>query len=410
VTAKPSRRQAALGFILATVFLDALSFGLVIPILPRLVLELSGGDTADAARIIGLIGAVWALTNFFAAPVLGALSDRFGRRPVILISTFGFAVDLMVMGLAPNLAWLFVGRALSGLTAANYAAASAYLTDVTSPDLRARRFGLFSATFGAGMILGPAAGGLLGEIGPRVPFFAAAALAGVNWLYGLLILPESLAPEHRTRTPLRAINPLGSFRILARDKGLLGLAGVASLMQLASQAVNVIFVLYLAFRYNWTAAETGLLLMGFAAGNIVVMGFVAPRLAGRIGERRTLLLGLALATTGFVALGFAQTGVQFCLACIPTCLGNMCGPPLQALQTRRVGPTEQGRLQGALGGVSGLAGFVGPIFFTQLFAWSIVSTRAPGGPGLAMLIGAGLMAAAWSVALAVTKAPDPVPA
>jgi DHA1 family tetracycline resistance protein-like MFS transporter len=402
VTAETPRRRAALGFILATVFLDALSFGLIFPVLPRLVLQLSGGDTAAAARMVGLIGAVWALTNFVGAPALGALSDRFGRRPVILISTFGFALDLLVMGFAPTLAWLFVGRALSGLTAANYAAASAYVADVTPADQRARRFGVVFAVSASGMILGPAAGGLLGEISPRAPFFAAAGLAGLAWLYGLLILPESLSPELRTKGAWRPGNPLRAFGILAKDRGLLGLAYVAVLIQLASHSANTLFVLYMAFRYQWTSAQVGLLLMAFSAGNIAVMGVLGPRLVGWFGERATLLTGLLLCAAGFAGLGLAPTGLLFCLACIPTCLGNMCAPPLQALETRRVGPGEQGRLQGALGGLAGLTGFVGPIFFTQVFAWSIASSLAPGGPGLALLIGAGLLAAAWMVALAVT--------
>ena len=407
MTAEPARRRAALGFILATVFLDAMSFGLIFPVLPRLVLELSDGDTANAARVVGLIGAVWALTNFVGAPVLGALSDRFGRRPVILISTFGFALDLLFMGFAPTLAWLFVGRALSGLTAASYSAASAYIADVTPPEQRAQRFGLFFAVSSAGMIMGPAMGGFLGEVSPRAPFFAAAGLATIAWLYGLLILPESLAPELRTKGPMRPSNPLRAFGILTRDRALLGLASVGVLIQLASHSVNTLFVLYMAFRYQWTSAQTGVLLMAFSAGNIVVMGVLGPRLVVWLGERATLLIGLVLCAAGFAALGLAATPVQFCVACVITCLGNMCSAPLTALETRLVGPSEQGRLQGALGGLGGLSGFVAPIFFTQVFAWSIVSSAAPGGPGLAMMIGAGLLTAATILAAAVTR---PVPA
>ncbi|WP_293678102.1 MFS transporter [uncultured Phenylobacterium sp.] len=403
MTTEPPRRRAALGFILATVFLDAVSFGMVFPILPRLVLELSGGDTADAARAVGLIGAVWALTNFVGAPVLGALSDRFGRRPVILVSTFGFALDMLFMGFAPTLAWLFIGRALSGLTAASYAAASAYIADVTPPDQRAQRFGLVFAVSSAGMILGPAMGGLLGEISPRAPFFAGAGLAAVAWLYGLLILPESLAPDLRTKGPMRPTNPLRAFGILTRDKSLLGLASVGMLIQLGGHSINTLFVLYMAFRYQWGPGQVGVLLMVFSAGNIVVMGFLGPRLVRWLGERTTLIAGLALSAGGFAVMGLSQTSTQFCLACVLTCVGNICSPPLQALQTRRVGPSEQGRLQGALGGLGGLTGFVAPIFFTQVFAWSIASAFAPGGPGLAMLIGASLLVAATTLAVAVTR-------
>ncbi|HEX4740064.1 MAG TPA: MFS transporter, partial [Caulobacteraceae bacterium] len=395
---------------LASIFLDALSFGLIFPILPRLILGLAGHDTAYAARVFGLMTAAWALMNFIASPVLGALSDRFGRRPVILISTFGLSVDFLVMALAPNVAWLFAGRAMSGLTAASGSAASAYLADTTPPDERARRFGLFFAVSGAGFIMGPAAGGLLAAITPRAPFFAAAGLAALGWLYGLLILPESLPPELRTRTPLRHANPVRAFGILARDGGLLGLAAVGTLIQLGAQAVNIVFVLYTAHRYHWSVAQVGLLLTVFCGGNILVMGVMAPRLARRIGERATVLWGVALSAIGFVGLGLAPTGPAFCLACVPTCLGNICAPPLQSLQTKRVGPTEQGRLQGALSALQALNALVGPIFFTQVFAWSIAPGWAMGMSGLSLLIAAGLMAAALPCAIAVARSPRRVEA
>jgi DHA1 family tetracycline resistance protein-like MFS transporter len=400
-------RPPAFGFILATVFLDALSFGVVIPIFPKLLIQLTGGDIA-AAGVYGLMAAAWSATNFIASPILGALSDRFGRRPVILISTFGLALDYVVMALAPTVAWLFVGRALSGATAAGYSAAAAYLADTTEPERRAGRFGLLSAVYGSGMILGPAFGGLLAGVGPRAPFFAAAALAALGWLYGLLVLPESLAPQHRTKTPWRSANPVRALAVLGRDGGLLGLAAVMTLAQLAAQSVNITLVLYTGHRYHWGSAEVGLLLTGFAGGNIVVMGVIAPRMARLIGERATVVLGLALSAAGFVGLALAPTGLAFVLACIPTCLGNMLVPPAQAMMTGRVGPTEQGRLQGALSAVGALDGLVGPIFFTQVFAWSIAPGAAGGLSGLAVLIGAGLMAVALPLALVVARTPPPL--
>jgi len=406
--ARAATRPPAFGFILASIFLDALSFGLVFPILPRLILGLTGGDTGHAARLFGLMAAAWSLMNFIASPVLGALSDRFGRRPVILISTFGLAIDFLVMALAPNVAWLFVGRAMSGLTAASYSAAAAYLADTTPPDQRARRFGLFSAVYGAGIILGPAAGGLLAGIIPRAPFFAAAGLAALGWLYGLFILPESLPPELRARTPWRSANPVRALGILAKDRGLLGLSVVGTLLQLSAQAVNIVFVLYTAHRYGWRAPQAGLLLTVFAGGNILVMGVLAPRLSQRIGERTTLLCGVALSVIGFVGLGLAPSSLAFCLACVPTCLGNMCGPPLQALQTRRVGPSEQGRLQGALSALVAFNGLIGPIFFTQVFAWSISPGSAIGLSGASLLIAAVLMAMALPCAVAVVRAARPI--
>jgi DHA1 family tetracycline resistance protein-like MFS transporter len=401
-----SKQAPAFGFILASVALDALSLGLVWPILPKLIVSLTG-DTGGGATAFGLMTAVWSLMNFLASPVLGALSDRFGRRPVILISTFGLALDFLVMAWAPTVAWLFVGRALSGLTAASRSAASAYLADVTPAEQRARRFGLFAAASGAGFILGPAMGGLLAGIGPRVPFLAAAGLAGVGWLYGLLVLPESLPPALRIKRAWTSANPVRALGILGRDRRIFGLAAISTLVQFAGQAVNIVFVLYAGYRYHWGVAEVGLTLTVFAGGNILVMGVIGPRLAHRIGERPTLLWGVGLSAIGMVWLGLAPTALQFCLACVITCLGNMCAPPLQSLQTQQVGPTEQGRLQGALGALIGLNGLAGPIFFTQVFAWSIAPGSAVALSGAPLLIAALLMAAALPWAMAVAGAPRP---
>lgn len=367
---------------------------------------LSGGDMVGAARVFGLMAGAWASMNFIASPILGALSDRYGRRRVILISAFGFSLDLLIMALAPTITWLFIGRAVSGLTAASYSAAAAYLADVTPPDQRARRFGWLSAVYATGMILGPAVGGALGEISPRAPFYAAAGLAALGWVYGLVVLPKSLPLELRTKVAWHSANPVRSFGILARDNGLLGLAGVQLLIQLASTAANTVFVLYAGFRYHWTSVDVGLLLMGFGAGNILVTGLIAPRLVERVGERATLLVGLVIAAISFSGLGLATTGLQFCVASILSCLGNVCGPPLQALETRRVGPTEQGRLQGALNGVTALSALAGPIFFSQVFAWSVAAGATPARSGTALLIGAGLMTIALPIAFALARPPE----
>jgi DHA1 family tetracycline resistance protein-like MFS transporter len=393
-------RRAAFGFILATVFLEALSFGLIFPVLPRLVLEIKGGDDAGATRAFGAIAAAWALANFFAAPILGALSDRYGRRPVLVASAFGFAADLVVMALAPNLVWLLVGRLISGFTAGNFSTASAYVADITEPEKRAGRFGVFAATYGAGMILGPAAGGVLGEISPRAPFWVAAAVAGLMALYGLLVLPESLPPEKRGA--VRTINPFAAFGIL-RTPGLPRLAVVMTLVALGGTSANTLFVLYVDHRYGWDAAAAGLLLTVFSAGNILVMGVIAPLMAKRAGERMALIVGLMLCTVGFAGLALADTGLLFALACIPMCLGNLCGPPLRAMQTNLVDAAEQGRLQGALGGLQALAALVGPLAFTQVYAQTL--SRPGGYSGGALLMGSGLMAIATLIALTVRRAP-----
>ena len=396
-------RPAAFGFILATIFLEALSFGLIFPVLPRLVLEVSGGDTADSARAFGVMSAVWALANFFAAPMLGALSDRFGRRPVLVGSAFGFALDLVVMALAPSVAWLIIGRIISGITAGNYAAASAYIADVTEPDRRAARFGIFAAVYGAGMVLGPAVGGLLGQISPRAPFWVAAALAGTMSLYGYLVLPESLPPEKRGQ--VRGLNPFAPFAVLARP-GLPRLATIAALLAVAGTAANTLFVLYVDHRYGWGPAETGILLTCFSAGNIVVMGVIAPYLLKRLHERVLLIGGMVLITTGFAGFALASTPLLFCLACIPACLGNLCAPPLRAMQTRLVDDTEQGRLQGALSGLNALAALVGPLAFTQIFAWAVAIPGGDQQSGLALLAGSGILLVATVLAATTRPAPQ----
>jgi DHA1 family tetracycline resistance protein-like MFS transporter len=308
------------------------------------------------------------------------------------------------MALAPSVAWLIVGRLISGVTAGNYAAASAYVADITEPDRRAARFGVFAATFGAGMILGPAVGGFLGHFSPRAPFWAAAALAFAMWLYGLLVLPESLPPERRGA--VRGLNPFAPFAVL-RTRGLPSLAAIGTLVALAATSANTLFVLYVAHRFGWGSAETGLLLTTYSAGNILVMGVIAPQMARRAGERPTMVAGLALATVGYAGLALAPTPFLFCLACIPACLGNMCAPPLRAMQTRLVSETEQGRLQGALGGLVALAALVGPIAFTQLFAWTIAQPGGQGGG--ALLLGAGLLAAATVIAILTGANAQPAP-
>lgn len=405
--------KAAFSFILLIVLLDAVSMGIIFPILPQLVTELSGGDTAYASRMFGWMAAAWAVMNFLAAPILGGLSDRFGRRPVILISAFGLAVDLVIMALAPTLAWLFVGRLLSGVTAASQSTAAAYIADVTPPEQRTQRFGLLSGIFGIGLILGPAAGGLLSEIDVRAPFWAAAALTALGWLYGLLVLPESLAPENRAPFPWRAASPVKSFGILAKYEGLASLTGMMMLVQLAAHAVNTLFMLYTAHRYGWKPVDVGLLLMAYSAGTIAMMALVSPKLVQLLGERIVILSGLAALAGGFLLLGLAPSGWWFSAACALVCLGNIAVPPLQALLTNKVGPDEQGRLQGALSALMALTGMVGPILFTQIFAWSISAGAAPAKSGIALLLGGLLAVLAWLLAWKVARSPkltEPEPA
>ncbi|MCR5880744.1 MFS transporter [Phenylobacterium sp. J367] len=334
-------RRAAVGFILVSVWLDVLSLGVVIPVFAPLIQEFEGGDAAAAGRFIGLFATVWALSQFFAAPVLGALSDRFGRRPVLLISLFGLALDYLLMAFAPSLGWLFVGRVVSGLTAAGMAVASAYIADVTPPEKRAGTFGLIGAAWGVGFIVGPAIGGFLGDISLRLPFLAAAGLTMLGALYGFFLLPESLKPENRSPFAWAKANPLGSLGFLASHRELLGLSSLNFLLQLAHNVLPTIFVLYASNRYGWTLAQTGAALALTGVCNIVVQGLLVKPIVARIGEWGAVLLGLAAGGLGFVIYGLAPHR-----RLVPG--GDACVWPDRLFRPRLPGPDHPPRLgQGA---------------------------------------------------------------
>jgi MFS transporter, DHA1 family, tetracycline resistance protein len=306
-----SPRKAALAFIFAIVLLDVIALGIVVPVLPKLIETMLGGDTPRAAAIFGLFGTSWALMQFTFAPVLGALSDRFGRRPVLLISMSGHGLDYVLMALAPSLLWLFLGRIISGITASSFSTAYAYIADVTPPEKRAGAFGMVGAAFGIGFVLGPALGGLLGTLDPRLPFWVAAAFSLANAAYGWFVLPESLAFEHRMAFGWAHANPVGSLRLFSRHPQLVGLAGVAFLYQLAHVVLPSVTVLYTSYRYGWNNATMGLTLaaVGIASG-IVQAALIRP-VVDRFGERTALIVGLLCGAAGFSIYGLATTGVGF---------------------------------------------------------------------------------------------------
>ncbi|WP_309645673.1 MFS transporter [Phenylobacterium sp.] len=388
------RRRAGLGFIAVTICLDVVSHTIVFPVLPALVKELLGGDVQGAARWIGVLIAAWSVAQFVAAPVIGMLSDRFGRRPVILISVFGLSIDLTIMALAPNMAWLLVGRVLCGLTAGAQAAAMAYVADITPQAERAKSYGWINAAAWTGVILGPALGGLLGSIDPRAPFWAAAAVALLNGIYGLFVLPESLSRDRRAPLAWRKANPIGALSLLISRPGLPALAAVLLLLWLAVHAMNSVFVLYTAHRYAWDPMALGLFASAIAVVNIVVQSQLAGRVVDWFGERKTLIGGLAIQVLGYGAAGLAPTGPIFWAVNMPTALANVAGPALQSIMTSKVDETEQGRLQGAMGSISSLTGLFGPILSTQAFAWSIGPGMAAAWSGSSILAGAALSAAA----------------
>jgi MFS transporter, DHA1 family, tetracycline resistance protein len=378
---KPSR--AALIFILIMIGSDMLAFGIIAPVLPDLIRQFEGGDFARASDMIGYFGFVWATMQFIFSPILGAWSDRFGRRPVILISCFGLAFDYVIMALAPSLAWLLLGRVISGITTSNISTAYAYVTDVTPPERRAKSFGLISAVFGLGFILGPAVGGYLGNYNLRFPFWAAAALSLANALYGFFILPESLPKERRATTAWHMANPLGSLTLLRSHRELAGLSVVVTLYYLAHQSLPSMWAIYTEYRYAWNRRDVGLSLAVVGICAAIVSGVLVGPIVKRFGERHTLLAGLVFGTLGFLAFGLATRG-WVALASIPLiALWGIAAPAVQSLMSQRVDPSSQGKLQGAINSLRALTGMAGPLLFTQVFAVAIslrTSLHLPGAP------------------------------
>jgi DHA1 family tetracycline resistance protein-like MFS transporter len=396
-------------FIFVTVLIDVLAIGLIIPVLPRLVEQFMGGDTARAASVYGAFGTAWALMQFLCSPILGSLSDRFGRRTVILLSCLGLGLDYVFMALAPSLGWLFVGRIISGITAASFSTALAYVSDVTPPEKRAASFGLMGAAFGMGFVLGPAVGGLLGGLSPRAPFWASAVLALANVLYGWFVLPESLPRENRRPFDWKRANPVGALALLGTRKGLIGLVSIYGLYMLAHQALQSTFVLYTEHRYHWDARTVGLMLAAVGACTVVVQGALVRHAVAGMGERRTLLLGLSGGVLGF--LGYAIAGSSGAMMAVVPIFGVMffTGPPLQGLMARRVQPNEYGLLQGTNASIMGMAGIIGPVLFTQVFAFFLQPHRGLYLPGAPFLLGCAMMATAFVVAWRVARVEPATP-
>ena len=408
-TATP--RRAAFVFIFITVVLDMLALGMIVPVLPKLVEDFVGGNTARAAEIYGLFGTVWALMQFVFSPVLGAMSDRFGRRPVILLSNLGLGLDYIVMAIAPGVGWLFIGRTISGITSASLSTAYAYIADVMPPEKRAGGYGMMSAAFGLGFVVGPAIGGVLGNIDPRLPFWVAAGFSFLNFGYGLLVLPESLSLERRERFSWQRANPLGSLKLLRSHRELFGLAIVNFVGSIAHEALPTIFVLYAMYRYGWNERTVGLAIAAVGLCSALVgAGLVEPVVA-RFGERRTMLAGLLFGTAGFVIYGVAYTGAIFWAGLPLAALWGLSGPPMQGMMTRHVGASEQGQLQGALSSLRGIAFMIGPLVFTNVFASFIGANRdwhLPGAPFLlAALMIAGSTAMAWQTTRSRIILPEP---
>jgi DHA1 family tetracycline resistance protein-like MFS transporter len=402
--ALPTPRRAAFVFIFITVLLDMLALGIIIPVLPSLVLGFMGSDTAGSAEVLGLFGTAWALMQFFFSPMLGALSDRFGRRPVILISNVGLGLDYILMAAAPSLIWLFVGRVISGITSASISTAFAYVTDVTASEQRGARFGMLGAAFGAGFVLGPAIGGLTGAIDPRLPFWIAAGLSLTNALYGWLVLPESLPLASRMAFAWRRANPLGSLKLLRSHRELYGLATVNFLGLLAHAVLPSITVLYMLYRYGWDERAVGFVMAAVGICAMIVQGLLIGPAIKRFGERRSLIFGLLFGAVGFFAYGIAWTGTVFLIGVPLMALWGLANPSSLALMSRHVGADEQGQLQGANASIQGIANLFGPGIFTLSFAFAIRPELGVHVPGAPFWLASALLLAAMLVAWRATRA------
>ena len=376
-------RTPAVGFIFVTIVLSVLGFGLLIPVLPGLVTEFNGGQVAAGSHSYGLLVGVFALLQFIGAPILGALSDRVGRRKIILIALAGASIDYVIMANAPNMTWLFIGRMISGFTAGVFATANAYVADVTPPERRAQSFGLLGAAFGIGFVIGPLLGGVLGAINLRLPFWFAAGCAALNWLYGFFVLPESLKPEHRRSFDWRRANPIGALHALKRFPTLRGLAEAYFLLTLSQTMLFSTWVLCMGYRYNWNTSQVGFSLGLAGIMSALVQATLVKRIVPRLGDARAALTGYAITIVSLTAYGCATQGWMIYVIILVGAFGGVAGPALQSYITKHVPPGEQGAVQGVFAGLASLAGIPGPLIGTWSFGWAIAPGRSWHVPGIA---------------------------
>ncbi|MBP9113433.1 MAG: TCR/Tet family MFS transporter [Polyangiaceae bacterium] len=363
--------NAAFAFIVVTVLLDILAVGIVIPVLPKLIEIFVKGDTAQAAMIAGVFLMVWEGMQFIFSPLVGSLSDRFGRRPIILLSNAGLGLDYVLMATAPSLGFLFLGRILSGITAASFSTANAYIADVLPAEKRAKAFGMLGAAFGLGFIVGPAFGGVLGEISPRLPFWVAAALSLLNALYGVFVLPESLPLDKRDAFVWKSANPLGALHLLRKYPETRGLSAAVFFFNVAHFVLQSIFVLYAGHHFGWGPRDVGLALTVVGVCSAIVQGGLVGPIVARIGERNAIRFGTVCGIFAFAAYGLAPSGPLFFIGMPLMALWGISGPSIQKVLSERVGPSEQGRLQGSLTSIVALAGILSPLVFAKAFAATV---------------------------------------
>jgi MFS transporter, DHA1 family, tetracycline resistance protein len=382
------KRPAGLLFIFITLLVDVIGFGIIIPVIPKFISQLIGGDLSQAATWGGWLLFTYSIVQFFAAPIIGALSDQYGRRPVLLASLLAFSIDFIISGFAPTIGWLFVGRFIAGITGASFSTANAYIADISTPEKRAQNFGMVGAAFGLGFIIGPAIGGVLGEYGERIPFFAAAGLAFLNFLYGYFILPESLAIENRRPFDIKRANPFTAIKNLNRYPVVLGLVGALICIYIAGHANQSTWGYITMEKFQWTPKMVGISLgwVGLTVG--LVQGLLSRYIIPKLGQTNSVYIGLLIYTIVFALFGFATQGWMMFAFMTLFAFGGIAGPSLQSIISGQVPPNEQGELQGTLTSLVSITSIVGPLIMTNLFAYFTHSTSTIYFPGAPFLMGA----------------------
>jgi len=401
------KRPPASGFIFVTILIDVIGLGVIIPVVPKLIEQLTGEGLSRASEYSGWLTFAYAAAQFCCAPVVGGLSDKLGRRPVLLAALLGLGLDYVFLSLAPTLAWLFVGRVLAGITGASFTTATAYIADISPPEKRAQNFGLVGAAFGVGFIIGPALGGLLAEFGSRVPFMAAAGLSLCNFLYGYFVLPESLAPAQRRPFEWRRANPVASLLRLGRYPAILGLVAALVLIYLAGSATQSVWTFYTMLKFGWTERLVGISLAVVGLFSGLVQGGLVRVAIPRLGAARAIIIGLVCYTVGFVLFAFASRGWLMLVFLAPYCLGGLAGPALQGTISGQVPANEQGELQGSLTSLISATGVVGPLLMTHLFGYFTRPAAPVQFPGAPFLLGAGLTLASVGLATASLRRHPP---
>jgi DHA1 family tetracycline resistance protein-like MFS transporter len=385
-----TKRSPAIIFIFITIVIDVLGIGIIVPVIPKILLELTGKGLSEASKYSGFLMSSYAIMQFIFSPIIGGLSDKYGRRPVILASLFGFFLDYLILIFAPSLIWLFAARLIAGVTGASFTTATAYIADISTDENRSKNFGMVGAAFGLGFIIGPPIGGILGDIGTRVPFMFAAGLTLINALYGYFVLPESLAKENRREFDWKRANPMGSLKNIARYPALLGLIGALFCLQIAGQAHPSTWSYFTMKEFNWTLKEVGYSLAFVGLMVAIVQGGLNRVINPKLGDRNSVIIGLLFYGVGFILFAFATKGWMMYIFMVPFGLGGIAGPALQSMITKQVAPNEQGELQGGITSMQSVTTIIGPLFASNLFSYFSAEDAPVFFPGAAFFM-AGLV-------------------